>query len=104
MDERHTIGHRMSRKVLVIAPTHLEAQRWAQEHGIAYSDTIYVGPFNVDEVIQGLRGVEHVILGWGRLEPSSREYIKHRLQDIESVPFEGAPVDPVLHAADSVRL
>ena len=98
--ERRTIGHRMSRKVLVVAPDHRRAQDWAHSHGIAFSDTIFVEPHNWHDKIQGMRGVEHVILGWAYFTEDARWEIKELLKLIESPPFEGEAVDELSAAAD----
>lgn len=93
MSER-TIGYVPSTKVIVVAPTHREAQDWANQHGVAFSDTVYVGPVNIDHALYGLRGARHVILSWSRLDEKTRDLVKQGLRVIESVPYEEDPDVP----------
>lgn len=100
--EHRTIGHRMSRKVLVIAPTRQEAQDWAHRNRVAFPDMVYVGPHNWSTALQGVRGLENVVLRWGAFSEQDRRGIRTMLELIESVPFEYGDDDELL-CADLVR-
>jgi len=102
---RSEIGERAG-TVLVIAPSHREAQEWAAEHGIPYSRTVFVGPTNYDHALRGRHGTPHVIVRWYAFSEETRVLIKNMLLGMQSPGWEdpdaGRVAEPVAVRAGGV--